>query len=632
MSTHRSIKNMMKIESGLAEGQVLQRLGARGANVRILGGASQAGPVLATISSRKGILKGWKAKGVGSCARGQFTALLKGIPAGGPYRLKLEVGKEQVVLRQFFVGDVWLMAGQSNMEGVGVMTGAAKPHALIRAFSMRREWRQAADPLHVLNESPDFCHNGGRQYSPEQGERVRRQARKGVGVGIFFAREMFKRSGVPQGLIATAHGATSMSQWSPDLKEQGGKSLYGSMLLSLRATGQPLAGVLWYQGESDANATDAAVYTSRMKQLVAEVRQDMRQPTLPWVVVQISRVYSNNDALSWNSVQEQQRLLPSEIDHLETVAAIDLSLDDNVHIGSAGFPRLGVRMASAAWSLISGRKKRPPQLRSIAPSRNLGLVTGGPCFDVSFDSVEGQLRSDGMPHGFTLVDAEGKVVPIIYKTTLHGNVVRLHCGNSPTANLFLHYGHGLTPYCNITDERDISLPVFGPVPLHQPADYLPFVTRWKVTDVVPAAKPLNKIACPDLDAIGATVKDYAADAGASGFVNEHENWQGKSGHAFFACALELREPMRLRFLMGYDGPFRLWVNGKTLFEDLSGANPCYADQGDKKISLAAGTHRITVAMDIDEGRAWGFMLRFIRDDVRAGNIGAHAYATPSCSA
>ncbi len=135
------------------------------------------------------------------------------------------------------------------MEGVGNRDGAAEPHPLIRAFSLRREWQQAREPLHVLRDSPDSCHYGPAQFTPGESAHFRKTLLKGVGVGLFFARDMLKRTGVPQGLVCVAHGGTSMQQWSPSLKNQGGAALYGSMFLSLRATAQPVAGVLWYQGE-----------------------------------------------------------------------------------------------------------------------------------------------------------------------------------------------------------------------------------------------------------------------------------------------------------------------------------------------------------------------------------------------
>lgn len=129
---------------------------------------------------------------------GVFTADLAGIPPGGPYRLALACGKALVRIRAFYVGDVWLLAGQSNMEGCGHFAfGRAKPHRLIRAFSLRREWRQATDPLHVPWESPDDALNEGKPFTREQAETYRSTASRGAGVGIDFAREMLARSGVP---------------------------------------------------------------------------------------------------------------------------------------------------------------------------------------------------------------------------------------------------------------------------------------------------------------------------------------------------------------------------------------------------------------------------------------------------
>ena len=84
----------MKILSGLAEGQVLQRLGSRGANARLRGATSQTGPLHATIFKGKSPLKGWKKRGVGRAARGKFDAKLEAIPTGGPYRLKLDCGSD----------------------------------------------------------------------------------------------------------------------------------------------------------------------------------------------------------------------------------------------------------------------------------------------------------------------------------------------------------------------------------------------------------------------------------------------------------------------------------------------------------------------------------------------------------
>jgi sialate O-acetylesterase len=108
----------MKIISGLIDGQVLQRLGPKGADVEIRGTGSNTGPVHATIFKGTVALKGWKKRALGSIVRGKFGLKLSSIPVGGPYKLRLESGSEQVEIKSFFVGDVWVMAGQSNMQGI----------------------------------------------------------------------------------------------------------------------------------------------------------------------------------------------------------------------------------------------------------------------------------------------------------------------------------------------------------------------------------------------------------------------------------------------------------------------------------------------------------------------------------
>lgn len=611
----------MKIQTGLSEGQVLQRWGGKGASLQLRGTCDETGAIFATISDRRGSLKGWKKRRVGAAARKQFSATLTGIPAGGPYRLELQAGREKAVVKSFFVGDVWLLGGQSNMQGIGDMTGAAQPHPLIRAFSMRREWIQATDPLHVLNESPDACHHGGSPMTESAARKYRRETKKGVGVGIFFAREMLKRSGVPQGLICVAHGGTSMTQWDPKQKGKGGDSLYGSMMLSMEATGQPAAGMLWYQGESDANPEAALHYTARMKELVAATRRDLRLPKLPWIVVQLARVFYSWSPIPWNSIQEQQRLLPGKIKNLEIVAAIDLALDDSIHVAASSFPRLAARMARMADRLAYGNKKEkgPPVLRKArlnlpeSPEIEMSL-------DLIFDGVVGGLRAAGEPHGFSMVEANGKSSVNCYKITLHGNRARLHLSYNG-GEMAVHYGRGAMPICNITDGRDLSLPAFGPVVVSKWA-YLPFVASWKVTDIISSFVPLEKIDCPDVEAHGGIAKTYQGGT----FLNEYARWQGKSGHAYFSSELDLPEAMHLEFRFGYDGPFRLWIDQKPFFTDLKGAVPAKVDGSQKAIKLAAGRHRLTVAMEVN--KASGFMLRFVRKDVSQAQLKAWSYRLP----
>lgn len=598
----------MKLISGLSEGQVLQRRGKAGATVLLRGESTTDGPVLATLTQGGRALAGWRRRKVGAARRGSFSVKIEGIPAGGPYRLKLETGgktRRSIEVKSFYVGDVWVLAGQSNMEGSGRLPGLAKSHPLVRAFSQRREWRLAMDPLHVHGESPDTCHNYGRQITRKQAEEWRRRASCGAGAGVHFGREMLARSGVPQGLVCVARGGSSMSQWDPQVPDQ----LYASMMAAVRATGQPVAGVLWYQGESDTSAESTPRYTENMKALVSATRRDLRQSRLPWVIVQLARVVRAGTGEWWNRVQEQQRLLPSLIPQLAMVAAIDLSLDDEIHIGAADMPRLGKRLARAADRFVHRNDSEPPMpdLRRVRRTVSTEDSPGSKCgLDVFFDGIEGGLKSDGEPSGFFLVDAQGVEQPAIFKTTLHADHVRLHLMRPPALGFKLGYGRGYAPRCNLTDGRDLAVPVFAPVEIGGGEGLLPFVTRWRVATVVETEAVIDSVAKPDFNRIASVVKTYADD----GFINEHDAWQRLSGHGWFAATIELKHAAALEFLMGYDGPFRLWLDGKPFFTNVRGTNPCIADESGKIARLAAGHHEIVVGMDINHGMSWGFFLRF----------------------
>jgi sialate O-acetylesterase len=634
---------MLKITSGLVEGQVIQR-NPVDASLHLTLIEFPPAPLTATLRSHSRTLKGWNKRKLTVTGKKTACVLIDKIPAGGPYELILNSGKESATIRSFYVGDVWILAGQSNMQGCGNMGGAPKSHPLIRTLTMARKWRKAAEPLHLMAESPDTCHNGGAPLSSPAANAHRKNATKGTGPGLYFACEMLAHTGVPQGLIATAHGGTSMLQWQPQSEIDGELTLYGSMLQSVRVTHQPVAGVLWYQGESDTNPDTSAHYTDRMKQLVLASRKDLRQPKLPWVIVQLARVFNahtKEQSQHWNAIQEQQRLLPSRIPALGMISAIDLSLDDQIHISSEGHAILGKRLAREASRLTKKYSNRrllpPPSLKNVsgayipkgsAATRGCGLVV-----NVTFENVTGSLTSEGLPSGFAIIDPEGHDTHTIHKITLQGNTARVHLTTFDD-RCRLAYGHGRVPTCTIQDRAGHALPVFGPQSIGQPRAFLPFVKNWKTHPPVTSELSLAQLkTSPEkMKLSNASNKSYQDDVfNLEGFVNEHETWQNQSGLAFFSSHLTLPEAMKLEFLMGYDGPFRLWLDGKPFFTDMHGINPCFADESSKLTSLSKGKHRIDIGMDIQHGTAWGFFLRFIRKDVNLSQVKSGQYAKPHSS-
>lgn len=462
----------MRIELGLMNGQVLQRNRRNLGSANVEGTCLSEGPVETRVLLHGRTLPGhgWKASGL--AASGKFSARIKALPMGGPYRIEFRIADgrrtmETTRVRDVFVGDVWILAGQSNMEGIGNLEHAPRPDPGVRAFYMRDAWGMAREKLHFLPEAVDVVHNGYGDGPERPGradlEKIRRSLIKGVSPGLAFGLVMHRRTGIPQGLVACAHGGTSMAQWSPQLRDKGGASLYGALIRRCRKLGQPVAGVLWYQGESDANS-EATVshYSANMKKLVAATRRDLKLPRLPWVVVQIGCHACPENGSYWNRIQDQQRRLPESIPHLDVVPTLDLELDDGIHISGRGQQVLGGRLARAASRLAHHDRTSQPGITfkrvRIVPTPSCG--PGGCSVELTYGNVAGSLQSAGRPVGFSLINEHGHDAHPIYKTTLHANRVLLHTAlpRDEIEKLSVVYGHGRYPVCNITDGENMSLP------------------------------------------------------------------------------------------------------------------------------------------------------------------------------
>ena len=182
---------------------------------------------------------------------------LAGVPTGGPYQIVcvVKVGDKvetPVPVANVYVGDIWVLAGQSNMEGVGDLVDVTPPNPRVMLNGMDGRWGIAEEPLHWLVDSPDPVHSGNPADRAARSAQTHKSRSKGAGLGLPFGVMMTEATGVPIGLVACAHGGTSMEEWNPAKKEQGGNSLYGSMIRQVKEAGGKVRGVLWYQGESDA--------------------------------------------------------------------------------------------------------------------------------------------------------------------------------------------------------------------------------------------------------------------------------------------------------------------------------------------------------------------------------------------
>jgi sialate O-acetylesterase len=457
-----------RITGGAVDYQVFQR-GADGRADIAVAGTSANGPVEARLVLRGAPAPGFDWAAVAQGQGGKWTAQLRGVPAGGPYTLEVRAGGTQVADRVagLLVGDLWVLAGQSNMEGVADLVDVQPPNGLVNSFDQTDRWGIAEEPLHRLADAADRVHwRRNQQKEPEKltGEALQKfiaGRKKGAGLGLPFAAEMVRRTGVPIGLVPCAHGGTSMDQWDPGLRDQGGDSLYGATVRRVRLVGGKVTGILWYQGESDASPKAAPLFQQKFERLVAAFRSDFGQPDVPFYYVQIGRHVSLSGAAEWNAVQEMQRKAEAAIPRSGMATAVDFTLDDGIHVGTQDHKRLGARLARLACHDLfpdntgCAALKRGP--RPVSARLDGGVLR------VEFSDVNGALRSPGRPAGFSIHAPTGEPLVAIYKVRLEGNAALLHVQGGLPPGAVLWYGSGRDPYCNLTDAADMGVPVFGPL-------------------------------------------------------------------------------------------------------------------------------------------------------------------------
>lgn len=137
---------------------------------------------------------------------GKFNLKLPVHEAGGPYKLIVTSLDKKVVIKQVYFGDVWLLAGQSNMqlmfnrllEKYPEEPGLAKDR-LIHYFKVPEHF-QFEEPLNELCKGT---------WVEAVGENLLNIS----GVGYFFAKYLRKYADVPIGLIQTAVGGTPIRSW-----------------------------------------------------------------------------------------------------------------------------------------------------------------------------------------------------------------------------------------------------------------------------------------------------------------------------------------------------------------------------------------------------------------------------------
>lgn len=246
-----------------------------------------------------------------------------------------------ILLNNVLLGDVWLCSGQSNMvvpvrnaDNAAVEMNDAD-YPLIRLFKV--PVNTSLTPVDDVVASWEVTGSHNVSNFPA--------------IAFFYARQLFKHTQVPVGIVHSAYGSSTQEAWLSEENIAGVE--YAEKVLSdaredllvpgfvrqkiptvlYHAMFKPLVpytfrGLCWYQGEG--NSMNPIEYPVLLKRFITSWRNELEQPELPFFIIQLSG-YKSPNTTGWPMVQEQQYKVSKELPHVSTVITYDLGDPDDIH-------------------------------------------------------------------------------------------------------------------------------------------------------------------------------------------------------------------------------------------------------------------------------------------------------------
>ena len=420
--------------------------------------------------------------------RGRWSVTLAPMHEAVGLTMTVTDSKDSLRFADVAIGEVWLASGQSNMEfqlrncnSFGADTLVADD-PLLRLYDMKprvitnkREWSEADKDS--VDRLVYFRPTRWKESTPDN-------AAKFSAIAWHFGKMLRDSLKVPVGIISNPIGGSGIEAWidietlehgmpeillnwrkndyiQPWVQQRAGENT-GSDNLSRRhpyepsylfATGiRPLgsfspAGVIWYQGESNAHNTE--VHEDLFPLLLESWRTYFDSPELPLIFAQLSSI----DRPSWPIFRDSQRRLVKATDF--TAMAVTSDLGDSLDVHPRDKKPVGERLGRCALNLVYG-------MGDITPSGPLPLkavATAPATVEITMEYADGMHSSDGESlRTFELAETDGLYRPARAEIT-GDNKIRLHCDEIKNPR-FVRYGWQPFTRANLVNADNLPASTF----------------------------------------------------------------------------------------------------------------------------------------------------------------------------
>ncbi|MBQ0083354.1 MAG: hypothetical protein KBS52_01125 [Clostridiales bacterium] len=233
-------------------------------------------------------------------ANGKFCVEFSAHEAGGPYEMYVNLAGEEKIIKDIMIGEVILLAGQSNPE-----------LTIADTFDKDTEFLRNHNVRFYMQTRPHQDNHGSELY-PERcifnenwSELKENEARSWSAIALHTALYFEKKLGVAVGVVAAYKGSTIIQSFLSE------KSLGNFEIEISKMREYPLfflwnkdsciyhyvieklipyqfGSVIWYQGESNRTLYEAAFYDKMLETLIADWRVYFQKPDLPFAIVEIN--------------------------------------------------------------------------------------------------------------------------------------------------------------------------------------------------------------------------------------------------------------------------------------------------------------------------------------------------------
>ena len=376
---------------------------------------------------------------------GDWSVTFDPVAVGGPYELKVSTDyKESISFEDILVGEVWLCAGQSNMEfqmkqavDASTLIDDASDFPNLRLYNLEgivRPDNEKWDSTTLVKVNQlHFFEGEWERSNPED-------AATFSAIGYTFGRKLNEMLDVPVGLIQISVGGAPaeafidrktlefdpcmvdvLTNWKHNDFIQGWcreRALTNIELAKNKlqrhpyepayiyeagvksAVGIPVAGVIWYQGES--NAHNAEHFKHAFSALVKSWRSAFNESELPFYFAQLSSI----NRPSWPYIRDTQRELALSIPNTAMVVTSDFG--DSLDVHPKHKIEIGERFANLALSRNYGLKNIPdggPEITTVMQEKGKVIL--------SFSHATQLKTSDGNPvRELEVAGADGLFHPV----------------------------------------------------------------------------------------------------------------------------------------------------------------------------------------------------------------------------